>query len=143
MAKKSLIGAGAILLDFKRECMLVVRGQAHGKWGPSKGHRDIYDESQMEDPCDCAVREMMEETGLDISDLIIGDTPTTTYSNYIFYLVEVDSTRYIPIVGDPREICEVKWMSFEEARSLDRENRNVHLSSLVKDLERIRNRLIL
>lgn len=67
--KMSVPTYGAILLDEFNESVLLVQGcWANANWGFPKGKVN-----EKENPHDCAVREVLEETGFDISKLIKED----------------------------------------------------------------------
>jgi len=90
-----------------------------GKWGFPKGkrHKNEY-------PLACAIRELYEETGLRVSDLVIlpttkeeinesGNCPTV-------YFTATLSDRPVPVVNciDHDEGLEAKWMSMDEISQL-------------------------
>jgi mRNA-decapping enzyme subunit 2 len=66
---KSLVPVyGAVLLDPTREKCLLVQGEQSGMWGFPKGKVN-----KGEAEVDCAVREVLEETGLDITGAVRPD----------------------------------------------------------------------
>lgn len=84
---------GAILLDEGLEYVLLVQGYlARASWGFPKGKVN-----EQEQPHDCAVREVLEETGFDISSLIDKD-------EYIDNHFNDQLTRLYIITGVPRDV---------------------------------------
>lgn len=84
---------GAILLDEGLENVLLVQGYfARASWGFPKGKVN-----EQEQPHDCAVREVLEETGFDISSLIDKD-------EYIDNHFNDQLTRLYIITGVPHDV---------------------------------------
>ena len=104
---RNINGAGIILRDSGRRILLVL-GREHGKWSFPKGMLDN------DNPKTCAVREMKEETGLDV--VIDNDCPYWICNDYIFYYLQakdvVGSWRLHP--ADVEEIEVATWMSMDE-----------------------------
>lgn len=91
---------GAICVNTYGETLLV-RGKRSGKWSFPKGHCKAE-----ENDLDCALRELKEETGLDI-----GDTKYSSYHKlrgggyFVFAIEGCPKTK----IGDHWEISEVQW----------------------------------
>ncbi|GAU92751.1 hypothetical protein RvY_04794 [Ramazzottius varieornatus] len=66
--KASIPTAGAILLDETLEYVLVLESFPGRRWGFPKGKKNNNESMQ-----ECAIREVLEETGLDITNLITPD----------------------------------------------------------------------
>ncbi|KIZ01783.1 putative DCP2 decapping enzyme [Monoraphidium neglectum] len=87
--KRNVPVMGAILLDARMEHVLLVRGfKGASCWGFPRG-KIMKDESD----ADCAVREVMEETGYDLEGLLNSD-------DFIELVLEGKSSR--PREGRPR-----------------------------------------
>jgi bis(5'-nucleosidyl)-tetraphosphatase len=89
---------------------LLVKGRRGGKWSFPKGHRE-----DGETNLECALRETVEETGLDLSE----KTPATSYNLYAgeyFYFAMEDEPE--PQPQDVGEIAEAKWVTENEMRSM-------------------------
>lgn len=78
----------------------------NGKWGPPKGRIEPNETSR-----DCAVREVYEETGIDVSKVVTSVTKRTITCNYKvdMYTVKLDSRLTINPVSD--EITGYGWVS--------------------------------
>jgi bis(5'-nucleosidyl)-tetraphosphatase len=73
------------------------------KWGLPKGHRE-----EGEAELDCAVREVREETGLDV--VITESTPHFRVSDTLLYFLRVNSDFIGGVTSDVTEIRTVKWV---------------------------------
>lgn len=108
--KKSVPTAGAILYHLQNNDIyfVVVRMRSSPVWSMPKGKQE-----PTEDLVHTAKREFLEETGLDLEDLITSETPCCNICRTCFYLIESD------IMGvkfggyDVREIEDVKWVNVE------------------------------
>lgn len=90
---------------------LLVLGDEAGKFGFPKGH--IEDGENVEQ---CAIRELREETGLDVPYI----DPTKTWSNNSCLYFEVDfEDMPIPCPEDMKEVREVRWISLFDINSMD------------------------
>ena len=105
--------AGGILhyqTKYGEDRYALVKGRYHQKWSFPKGHLQ-----EEEDPFDCAMREIKEETGLEVLP-----APTTSLQigfGY-YYIFEVDE-EYPLVPKDTQEIINTKWMTIEEMRKMD------------------------
>lgn len=104
---------GAIILDESMRNVLLVQGfWAKASWGFPKG-KVVEEESEAH----CACREVLEETGYDISDKLVED-------QYLEIQINDQTIRLYIITGvskqenfEPRtrrEIKDVKWFSIDE-----------------------------
>lgn len=115
------IKCGGIILNKTFDKILLVCNNysPDEKWGLPKGHRE-----NKETYATCALREIHEETGLDI---YINDSMTKikVFNTFYFPLITDDSKKLIPI--DTNEIKYVKWFNIKELAniSLNRDTRCV------------------
>lgn len=88
VCKDHIKKAGCFIYDYNRKKVLLVqsRGQL---WGAPKGSVE-----NDENPLDCAIREVKEETGLTVSDDNFKDSIIIN-SKALYYFVEMDSTDII------------------------------------------------
>ncbi len=104
----SFAGAGLILLtpDFR---VLLVQDAKTQKWGFPKGHREDYDENDVQ----TAIREVYEETGISSASYILqepGFRITKGSSSYIFRYA-IMHTRQMGEVQNSKEISHMQWVS--------------------------------
>ncbi|MBL0882389.1 MAG: NUDIX domain-containing protein [Chitinophagaceae bacterium] len=123
MGLKTIKAAGGLVLNEKQEILMIFR---RGKWDLPKGKLDEGEKIE-----ECAVREVMEETGL--TKLNLGSLITITHHTYFdtwlkeevikethWFLMEASSAeRMIPQISEDIEIIE--WVSIH--------NLNQHLSN--------------
>jgi mRNA-decapping enzyme subunit 2 len=85
--------------------------QSSGCWGIPKGQRN-KNEAQIE----CAIREVVEETGLDIREKIDKDKfIENNRKTDRYYIVVVDKSQWSDFkISDTNEIEEVKWVPIED-----------------------------
>lgn len=88
--------------------ILLVRGRDTGKWSFPKGHRE-----GRESFLDCARRETLEETGVELD----GQQPTACHklAHGEYYFFELDEEPGLN-PSDTQEVVEARWMSVEEMR---------------------------
>ncbi len=103
----SYAGAGLILLtpDFR---VLLVQDAKTKKWGFPKGHRESYDEND----CQTAIREVLEETGIQSSAYIIqepGFRITKGSASYIFRYAIMHSGE-TGAIQNSKEISHLQWV---------------------------------
>lgn len=118
--------AGGILrykTKFNEYCYALVQGSYHKKWSFPKGH--INDNEKM---FDCTLREIGEETGIDILP-----PPTTSlqigFGYYYIFDIEED---YPLCPRDKKEIMNTMWATIEEMQELDT---NADVSQFVRMLQ--------
>lgn len=103
---EKVYGAICMTLDSK---LLLVRGRKSMKWSFPKGHKKCG-ESYLE----CAIRETLEETGLNLAGKVPVSFQRLSVGEYYFFEVEE-----VPVCAtDTREIIEVKWMNLKEIRDV-------------------------
>jgi 8-oxo-dGTP pyrophosphatase MutT (NUDIX family) len=115
---------GAIILDESMRNVLLVQGfWAKASWGFPKG-KILEEESE----ANCAIREVLEETGFDITDRLDEDRYLQINVNdkvlrlYIITNVPL-STRFEPRTR--REIREIKWFPVNELPFHRKDNRTI------------------
>jgi 8-oxo-dGTP pyrophosphatase MutT (NUDIX family) len=119
-------GAGVILFNSNNE-LCIVKGRDSNKYSLPKG------KSEYTDTCaeQTALRECYEETGLRVT---LG-TDTIKLGPHCYYIVRMrDRTGYEASPRDTNEICEVKWVSYDELRNTRPERLNQGLNRLVRTL---------
>lgn len=100
------IGVGVIVYK-EDKILLGKRKNAHGegKWGFPGGHLEFQ-----EDPHDCAVREVKEETGVEISDVefltITNDIFTDKHYVTLFMKCKWIANNPLPLEADKCEVWE-------------------------------------
>lgn len=103
---------------------LVVLGDEAGKFGFPKGHLECGETVE-----ECAVRELCEETGLEVPYL----DPEKTWSNNSCLYYEVDfEDMPIPCPKDMKEVREVRWLSLLDINSMDFDMMNSGLKAYTK-----------
>jgi 8-oxo-dGTP pyrophosphatase MutT (NUDIX family) len=88
----------------------LVKGRRHQKWSFPKGHVN-----QKENPYNCALREIAEETGLDLLPF-----PTTSLQigfGY-YYLFDVEG-EYPLCPRDKEEIMDTTWVTIEDMQAME------------------------
>jgi 8-oxo-dGTP pyrophosphatase MutT (NUDIX family) len=118
---------GAILrsrTESGKELYALVQGSYTGKWSFPKGHSN-----EGEEPLECTMREVGEETGIDelptpIEYVQIG------YGNYFVFNLD-DQVPLIP--RDTHEIMDTKWVTVEE---MDRMPLNADVSQFKKNYQK-------
>ena len=104
---------GAIILDETLRYVLLVQGfWAKASWGFPKG-KVVEEESEAK----CAIREVLEETGYDISDKLVDDQYLEITINdqviRLYIITHVSkSTKFEPKTR--REIKEARWFAIDE-----------------------------
>jgi 8-oxo-dGTP pyrophosphatase MutT (NUDIX family) len=99
---------GAICISPENK-VLLVRGRASQKWSFPKGHKERNEPS-----FHCAMRELYEETGINISnDTNSCELPYKKFKVGGYYVLDLD-TEIVPVPRDTREIVDAKWMSQED-----------------------------
>lgn len=116
MDKKTIIAAGGLVYNEKDELLMIFR---RGKWDLPKGKLDEGESIE-----DCAVREVMEETGL--TAVVRGDLIGITYHQYFDKWVKeevIKETHWYrmqapglqPLVPQTEEDIEIiKWVNGKE-----------------------------
>ena len=115
-----MTGAGIIPMHFCGDDIriLLVRGKQSGKWGFPKGHLE-----RNEDLIGTAIREMKEETNIDVSESDIDKR--IKLGDYTFFLVRMRKLE--KVVEQKSEILESKWMLMDDIMNLETDNVNYPL----------------
>lgn len=87
--------------------ILLVKGRQHGKWSFPKGHKAFCSEKYL----DCALRETMEETGIDLSGKKWVTVQKLSEGEYYFYELNEEP---LPVVQDSTEVESAGWYTLEE-----------------------------
>lgn len=101
---------GVIIKCTSTNRYILVQGRYTGKWSFPKGH-SYRDESPME----CARREVMEETGMEIDKAALCKTYPLHVGKYFMMNIETE-TPLSPL--DNGEIMNVGWFSMAEAMTM-------------------------
>jgi len=89
-----------------RNTILLVKGRNSGKWSFPKGHKE-----GSETYLNCAIRETMEETGINLSVYAPVACHKLSVGEYFFYEMPAEIE---PVIMDEREIEEARWVPFKE-----------------------------
>jgi|688.fasta_scaffold536150_2 8-oxo-dGTP pyrophosphatase MutT (NUDIX family) len=88
----------------------LVQGRYTGKWSFPKGHSN-----KGEKPIECTLREVAEETGIDILPSPI-EYRMVGYGRYFVFSL----TEEVPLVArDTNEIINTRWVTLEEMNNMD------------------------
>jgi ADP-ribose pyrophosphatase YjhB (NUDIX family) len=98
---------GAILCY--RDKYALVQGRYTGKWSFPKGHSN-----EGEQPLECTLREVAEETGIDSLPHPI-EYKSLGYGKYYVFILK-DQPKLVP--RDTKEIMDTKWVTLEEMESM-------------------------
>jgi 8-oxo-dGTP diphosphatase len=107
------VGVG-VIIERNGQVLLIKRTNVHGAgtWSTPGGHLE-YGES----PEECAIREVNEETGLNIGDVrfkgITNDLFEVSEKHYITIWMEGSYLAGEPIVSVSREASDVGWFSWD------------------------------
>lgn len=106
--KKRVPTAGVILYHCEENNVyfVIVRMRFSSVWSMPKGKKETH-----EDLIHTAKREFLEETGIDLEDLIRSETPHRSVNKTCFYLIESDDMNVKFDGYNIKEIEEVKWVS--------------------------------
>ena len=85
---------------------MLVKGRKSGKWSFPKGHKN-----RSETYIDCAKRETLEETGIDLADCTPVQCERMSVGEYYFFTLP---SEVLPAPTDTREIIEAGWFSVDE-----------------------------
>ena len=130
-------GAGFILLSSDLSTTLLVHDTRSEKWGFPKGHREHFDENDVE----TAVREMYEETGLTRDDYSIYPeafkVAKGSHSYNFRYAVLLDEKRKTKIrPGPANEIAGLRWASLKHLTDAsDIIDGNKYLRTWIADIQ--------
>jgi 8-oxo-dGTP pyrophosphatase MutT (NUDIX family) len=100
---------GAILITSNRETV-VIRGRQTGKWSFPKGHGN-----STERPLDACIRELKEETGIDMKHIKPDEELRFSSGTYfVFYLLEKPNL----CPEDMKEVVDCIWIPIQRLSSL-------------------------
>ena len=114
MVKTPRVGVG-VIIEKNGEILLIKRTNVHGEgtWSTPGGHLE-YKES----PEECAIREVKEETGVDISDVrfkgISNDLFEESGKHYVTVWMEGKYLSGKPVVDAGHEASDIGWFSWDE-----------------------------
>lgn len=91
--------------------VLVVKGRHSGKWSFPKGHLESFENS-----LDCALRELTEETGVDLTGVTPLACQKLSVGRYFIFELEQE---VVPSIQDTREVEEAAWLPIECLRQMD------------------------
>ncbi len=103
------VGVG-VLIERNGQVLLILRKNAHGagSWSPPGGHLEFG-----ESPEECAAREAMEETGVQVADLRFKGVTNDIFEHEgLHYITIWMEGRYLSgeaHVADPEEVEQVCW----------------------------------
>lgn len=106
--KKNIPTAGVVLYHYRDNVIyfVVVRMRFQKIWSMPKGKKEPN-----ETIIQTARREFHEETGIDLEDLVMEDTPRHKIERTWFYLIEADQMTFNFEGFNAKEVEEVKWVS--------------------------------
>jgi len=108
---------GIIFISRKTEDvkLLVVKGNGSGIYSFPKGRQN--DNETVET---CAVREVMEETGIQVSEQELLDKKKCKIGKNTYFILEVDEDDYQTFnIKDTREVSEVSWKTIDELKTIN------------------------
>ncbi len=114
---------GSIFVSDQQK-VLVVKGRESGKWSFPKGHP-----KKGESGFECARRETLEETGLELSNEFERVLLLATGAYYLVRSSECDCS-----TQDAEEVEEIAWKSFDELR---RARVNIDINTFLRQHKRI------
>lgn len=104
--------------------VLIVKGRRAGIWSFPKGHLEANEQAYH-----CALRELKEETGIDLSLYTRREVMFCKLFKAHYYIYAVDEEMIIQ-VEDNIEVEEARWISLDELRHLP--NRNVDINDFME-----------
>ena len=120
--KTPLVGVGCIVV--RRDGHVLLVRNHRGLWSTPGGHLDVG-----ESPAECAARETLEETGLQVTAIafvaITNDVLPDAGRHYITIWMRAEATDSTPEIRDPAEIAAAEWFpsdALPEPRHLYFEN---------------------
>lgn len=101
--------------------VLLVRGRTSQKWSFPKGHKERNEPSFT-----CAMRELYEETGINVSNTINScELPYKKFKVGGYYILDLDEEPALT-PRDTREISDARWMSQDDIQKcIDEQTANV------------------
>ncbi|ODV93690.1 hypothetical protein PACTADRAFT_46118, partial [Pachysolen tannophilus NRRL Y-2460] len=139
--KSTIPVRGAALFNEELDKVLLVKGTESNSWGFPRGKI-----SKEEKDVDCAIREILEETGFDISDYIDEDEyieRTIKGKNYRIYLIKdiPEEFNFQPTARN--EISCIEWKSLKYLNKDCKTNNNHYflVSAMLKPMLRFVNKM--
>lgn len=124
---------GCIIMDYKKHVLLV---KGSSKYSLPKGSR-----KRAETPEECAIREVWEETGLDLSNVNLGLPKKLSRGRYYFIRLKQSFETY-KFRPQPKEKGTVCWIHVSKLRDLNPEDCNVDMRLCIEKPNIITNRLV-
>lgn len=114
MAKKRTKRVAICLITNGLDEVLMGLRNDNGKYTCPGGHLD-----QGEDPYEGAIRELKEETGLDVEDIKLVKVHKTEFGTLIYcFKVEVDPKQLVDVSDDPDQECD-DWFFMDPNEVID------------------------
>ena len=110
------VGAGILLRNSKNQILLVCDKKS-GRWGFPKGHPEQCDNKL---PFNTAIRECLEETGLELNvDYVIENPTPKRIGKRIYFHGRSIKEHLEKTKIDRNEIRDIAWWSFEDFKGRD------------------------
>lgn len=126
--------AGTIILKYNTNEILIT--QSYGRhWGLPKGHLEIGENS-----IDCALRETLEETGIELSIHNLLEKKSIYNGDAIYYLVDGTTLNFNKEKIDTKEISGIIWINIDELKEKIKNKEliiNSHLKNLLPYIKKI------
>jgi 8-oxo-dGTP pyrophosphatase MutT (NUDIX family) len=100
---------GVLLFNKNLLDLLVVYQKSSNKWGLPKGYMTEH-ELKNKEYFNCAKRELLEETGIDLRNHRHTKYGTFIINNKLFYVIEIKALYIKAIPLDIGEIMDIKWI---------------------------------
>jgi mRNA-decapping enzyme subunit 2 len=112
--------SGCIILNKNNREILCVKNRLSNTWGFPKGHKELKESIR-----ECALRELLEESGYVLDSGALDTAKLITYKNrsrtYFFFMVSVESLELLhkkqDHIIDTKEISGVAWLSLKDLKS--------------------------
>jgi len=117
---------GAVCISSTNK-VLLVKGRKTGKWSFPKGHKH-----RKETYIECALRELLEETGITLQGNTSISSTKLSVGEYYFFEVEEEIE---PNIRDTNEIMEARWVDIDDIREL---SCNVDVNNFLDRLQKIK-----
>lgn len=118
-------GSGGCLIDKSRKYVLICLENSHPvknrKWGFPKGRKEFnYIENRIETDEECYIREIYEETGIDLRKELYNVTHKKRINSRRFYkiLLKSDKDELKLQIPKNNEILKLKWININELKEL-------------------------
>lgn len=118
-------GSGGCLIDKSRQYVLICLEGSYPiknrKWGFPKGRKEYnYKDSRMETDEECYMREILEETGIDLREQFYNVTHKKRINSRRFYKILLNSYKDELNLKTPsnKEILKLEWINIDELKQL-------------------------